>query len=330
MIDRLELAKQYVQEMLEKRDDIVGAFVVGSVARGDATETSDIDLALIVEGAEGKELQRGGVDTWRDGVYIEAALAPMEQYRDVEKVLRDRFAATQMNDALILYDPTGVLTRVQEGVRAGFMEPRWLGARVGAQLQSLRESVASLREAVAAQERSAVCEYEGWVQMWLSSIPLVIHGVSPSSTRALLQLEAVSPEWKEQVCEWEGSARLRQEEVLALLPTASESLSLIRATGSSQWGDICSYMVKKADWLARNGHHREAPHLLWYVVGGLDEVIRETDDSLVVSKAQRLIRKWMRSVGWEGQDVLEEKVRIAEEMVAEVEAMAAHLPSAEV
>ena len=94
MVNRLEMAKQYVQEMLEKRDDIVGAFVVGSVARGDATEASDVDLALVVEDMEGEELQRGGVDTWRDGVYIEAALAPVRQYGDVDKVLLDRFAAT--------------------------------------------------------------------------------------------------------------------------------------------------------------------------------------------------------------------------------------------
>ena len=56
MIDRLELARQYVQELLEKGDDIVGAFAVGSVARGNTTEASDIDLCLIVEGLEGDEL----------------------------------------------------------------------------------------------------------------------------------------------------------------------------------------------------------------------------------------------------------------------------------
>ena len=82
MVARPEIAKQYVQEMLEKRDDIVGALVWGSVARGDATEASDIDLAFIVESDAGEEIERGGIDTWRDGVYIEAGLAPLERYGD--------------------------------------------------------------------------------------------------------------------------------------------------------------------------------------------------------------------------------------------------------
>ena len=123
MIDRLEMAKQYVQEMLEKRDDIVGAFVVGSVARGDATETSDIDLGLIIDGLKSDEILRGGVDAWRDGVYIELGLEPKNHYDDVERVLQNPFAATHMKDALILHDPTGLFSGIQSEVRARFMEP---------------------------------------------------------------------------------------------------------------------------------------------------------------------------------------------------------------
>ena len=50
MVDRIEIAKKFIQEQLQKRDDIIGALVVGSVARGEETELSDIDLDLIVEG----------------------------------------------------------------------------------------------------------------------------------------------------------------------------------------------------------------------------------------------------------------------------------------
>jgi predicted nucleotidyltransferase len=49
MADRREMAKQYVHEMLEKRDDIVGAFVGGSVARGDDVEGADVVAGSIVE-----------------------------------------------------------------------------------------------------------------------------------------------------------------------------------------------------------------------------------------------------------------------------------------
>ena len=130
MADRVEMAKRFIQEQLQKRDDIIGALVMGSVARGEETEHSDIDLVLIVEGGEGKGYGRGGIDTWQDGVYIEAKLRPKESYDDLEKVLLNPFTATNMNDALILYDPSGFLTRIQEEVRAVFMEPKWLDVRV--------------------------------------------------------------------------------------------------------------------------------------------------------------------------------------------------------
>ena len=50
MVNRLEIAKQFVQEQLGKRDDIIGVIVAGSVARGEDIEGSDIDLGFIVKG----------------------------------------------------------------------------------------------------------------------------------------------------------------------------------------------------------------------------------------------------------------------------------------
>ncbi len=188
MADRLEMAKQYVQEMLEKRDDIVGAFVVGSVARGDATEASDIDLGLIVEGQEGEEILRGGVDAWRDGVYIEVGMESKGRYAASGKVLRDRVAATHMNDALILYDPTGLFTRVQEEVRARFMEPQWLGLRVHHQLNMLQFALTSLREAVAEGDPLGLCWSVPGVAIWVAAVPLLINGITPSSTRGWFRL----------------------------------------------------------------------------------------------------------------------------------------------
>ena len=329
MIGRLALAKQFISEKLERREDIVGAFVVGSVARGDATEASDIDLVLTVEGQATDQLQRGGIDTWRDGVYIEAALAPKQRYDDAKKLLLDPIEATQVNDALILHDPTGFLTRVQQQVQAVFMDPRWLGIRVQAALRSLRQSMAGLREAVAAGDLLGVCEGEAWTSVWLTSVPLIRHGITPSSTRALLQLEEVWSELKERVCEWQGSTRLSREDVLALLPMVAQGLSLAEGLSESQWGNLPAYMAKKAEWLARNGHHREALHLIWFLVGGLKEVVRASENAALVSTAHGMVRMWVQLVGWDGQEVLEEKVRMAESMVADVEALAADLPSDE-
>ena len=113
MVDRIEIAKKFIQEQIRKRDDIVGAIVTGSVSRGEEVEPSDIDMSLIVEGnVEGH--QRGGVDTWQDGVYIDAKTVLEGDYADLEKVLQNPFRATHINDGLILYDPTGFFTRMQK------------------------------------------------------------------------------------------------------------------------------------------------------------------------------------------------------------------------
>jgi predicted nucleotidyltransferase len=329
MVDRLELAKQYVQEMIEQRDDIVAAFVVGSVARGDADETSDIDLCLIVEGDGDQDAQPAGVAAWREGVYIEAWLEQKEMFADLHEIVSHRFSATYMNDALILYDRTGFLANVQEAVRAVFLELSCIGARVHPIVRSLREDVVGLKAGLAAGDLLRVCRHVRGLSFWLPSVPLLINGITPSSTRALIQLEGTSPELYERICEWQGSSGLEAEEVKALLPTVDECLCIGAASFTLDWGDLTRHFADKMAWMVDNGLERGAYSLLWWFVGGLAKYAWASDDAEMVSKTEKLVQDWMHAVGWEGQEVLEEKVRMAEEMVAEVEAMAAHLPSGE-
>jgi len=57
VVDRLEIAKQLVAEQVTKRDDVVGALLFGSVARGEDTDTSDIDLAIYVRKETGEGMR---------------------------------------------------------------------------------------------------------------------------------------------------------------------------------------------------------------------------------------------------------------------------------
>ena len=43
---RIAIAQQYVEEVLRQRQDIVAAWIVGSVARGDESKDSDIDFIV--------------------------------------------------------------------------------------------------------------------------------------------------------------------------------------------------------------------------------------------------------------------------------------------
>ena len=87
MIDHLAMARQFLDGQLTERDDIVAAYVYGSVARGEATESSDIDMAMIIDGEPDKAARGGGVDTWRGGTYIEASLHAKKGYEDLEALL---------------------------------------------------------------------------------------------------------------------------------------------------------------------------------------------------------------------------------------------------
>jgi predicted nucleotidyltransferase len=323
MVDRIEIAKRFVQEQLQKRDDIVGAWVGGSVSRGEATESSDIDLGLIVE-EKFEGVRRGGFDTWQDGVYIEAGLSSKENYIDLEKVLQSPFTATHMNDALILYDPTGFLAEMQKKVRAVFMEPKWLGIRVQFWVEEARKSMSGLQESVAAGDLLGICGNAGWLTFSFVSVPLLRVGITPSSTRSLIQLGKTSGELKERICEWEGSSKMSVDDVLALLPTFSESMSLLDA---SKWGHLPEYFAKKMEWMAKKGLHREALHSMWLIIGVTIGECRKREEPSVTSKASKLAQSWLHSVGWEGQEVLEAKLRMAASILKEVEALAADLPS---
>jgi predicted nucleotidyltransferase len=143
-MDLIEIARRYLEELLGQRQDIVAAWLGGSVARGQETAQSDIDLYLMVAGTG--DLNRAGLDTWREGVYIEAALVSQQEYADPETVLNDPFKATHMNDALILYDPTGFVTHLQDAVRPVYMQPQWLGKRLAFWLENMDTSLARFRK----------------------------------------------------------------------------------------------------------------------------------------------------------------------------------------
>ena len=116
MTDHLAMAREFLDEQLEKRDDIVASYVYGSVARGESNETSDIDIGLIVEGEPDKTAP--GVDAWRDGTYIEASLQPKSGFENLEELLEDTYLPNTLYHGLILHDPTGFLTEVQNKLRA--------------------------------------------------------------------------------------------------------------------------------------------------------------------------------------------------------------------
>jgi hypothetical protein len=65
--------------------------------------TSDIDLTLLVAG-DVLQGSRGGIDTWLEGVYIDAVVKSQMDFMDLEAVLADPYRATYIHRAIILSD----------------------------------------------------------------------------------------------------------------------------------------------------------------------------------------------------------------------------------
>jgi predicted nucleotidyltransferase len=319
IVNRIELAQRFVQTQCQIRNDLVGAFLIGSAARGEDGAFSDIDVALVVAG-EVSPTSRGDTATWQDGIFIDATIRTQRYYADVEEVLRDAFRSTHMNDALILHDPTGVLTQVQQAVRAVFMQPYWLGRRLRYWVEIARTEVTCLQEALTTGDPLALCQHGGWFAFACSSVPLLRVGITPSSTRGLLQLGEIARPFRARLCAFEGSSSLSAEAVLALAPLFFEWVSL---TDLSVLGHLPAYFAKKAVWLAQEGLYQEATHAMWVIGSRIARDCRQ--DEKRAADATQLATNWLQALHW--TEMLETKGALARSLLKELEALAAALPS---
>lgn len=315
-MNRIEIARQYVEEMRQQRQDIVAAWIVGSVARGEETELSDIDLSLMVAGTG--EMDRAGLDLWREGIYIEANLVFQQSYVDLDEVLDDAFKATHMHDALILYDPTGFVTGVQKRVRAVYMQPQWLGKRLTFWSQIMRSSFDQFRETASAADALRVSAALAIFTYSCSSVPLLNAGITPSSTRSLLQLGSVDPKFKAQLAEFEGSTQLSADDVLALEPLLREAIPLFAAS----FGQLPLYFVPKMLWMAQQGYYQEALHTMWLHMGaGAAQGCLDRNDPEELVVGADLMQRWLYRLGMNEPSVLAMKVQEAERLLQQIEAM---------
>lgn len=312
-MNHIEIAKQYLDELLRQRQDIVAAWVAGSVARGEETAFSDIDLVLMAAGTG--EINRAGLDTWREGIYIEAGLVFQQDFSDLETVLNNPFSATQINDALILYDPTGFVTQRQHDVRAVFMQPQWLDKRLAFWLEQTRSNYQRFTDAINTDEPLEICAALGLFTFGCASIPLLRAGVTPSSSRGLALLGPIAPAIKVQLAELEGSTKMSATDVLALEPLLQEGLPLADAA----LGQLPIYFIQKTRWMAQQGQHQEALHAMWLQMGGgVAQACIARNDPVERATGAELMQRWLQRADLDRAEVLAAKQKIAASLLEQV------------
>lgn len=99
-------AQGLIDELRQKYPDNKGIFVFGSVARGTASENSDIDICIIASNTERRVLSLGNTK-------VEIYLTPLKK---IKKGLKRKRLKTvrRMRNAWIVFDPLGVLKNLKK------------------------------------------------------------------------------------------------------------------------------------------------------------------------------------------------------------------------
>ncbi|WP_298519819.1 nucleotidyltransferase domain-containing protein [uncultured Kordia sp.] len=98
---------------LKENTEIIGVFLVGSYATGEFSDTSDIDIKIILNAHSKKHYK--GVEVC-DGFYISySAYSVIEAYDYFYSQLRSysKFQARMLSQGIILYDTTGEMKHLQ-------------------------------------------------------------------------------------------------------------------------------------------------------------------------------------------------------------------------
>lgn len=317
MGQHLELAKQFVAEQHQQQQNLLGALLVGSTARSEETAFSDIDLRLIVQPATDDALDRNGIDTWRDGIYIDALPVTWDDYTDLERILTHPIRANDMNSGLLLHDPTGLLAQRQREAQSLFMAAPYIARRVQSLTGRVTPRLTNMQQAIAVNDQLHLCAYTGRLVFELALIPLIQQGIAPSSTRHLRQLGQIAPLLYDQLCAVEGSAQMASAAVRHCHQIFAQ---LSYACDTTRWGHMPDYVVKKMAWMIDNGYEREALHAMWINGGFRVNDCLQSENPATIAAAQQLTQAWLTAVEWNDQATFETKQQQLTQIWVEMQA----------
>lgn len=125
-----ETARKWVEERAGNMPGLLGAYLSGSYpsapAGADWPESSDVDIVLVFRrGACPPKIGK----TRAEGVLLEISCLEEGEFAELTHVLSTHYLAYALNAGGILFDPSGMLTRLHEEVRREYGERRWVEAR---------------------------------------------------------------------------------------------------------------------------------------------------------------------------------------------------------
>jgi hypothetical protein len=142
-------------------------------------------------------------------------------------------------------------------------------------------------------------------------------GITPSSSRSLLQLGALDPVLKAQLAAVEGSAYMTVGDVVALEPLLQAMIPWI----DPAYSQLPLYFLQKALWMAQQGDPQAALHALWLVMGVAAEGCSQRHDSATQATGRDLAQRWLQQTGMHEPTSLAAKLQSAEMLLRQVETL---------
>jgi hypothetical protein len=141
----MKYARDLAAQRANQRPSILAAYIVGSVARGDAPfdEAYDLDLFLIDE-SPGIILPAPEDVRLTPQIIAEISYRRPEFYKDTARLRDHHWMGPEIAEGLALYDPRHFFERVQAGVRGRFDRPVHIHARAQGFLDWARGELAAL------------------------------------------------------------------------------------------------------------------------------------------------------------------------------------------
>jgi len=134
-------SKRACKQVLGKRSDVLAVYIVGSVARGNIHEKSDVDMMVVVE--DGGDSEREDLEML--GCSVDIFYVPLKLWKEE---LHDSWGseweveASSIVDSLVLHDPKGLVQKTKKELETYPEEKRRKGIR------NIRDKMAHFSEAV--------------------------------------------------------------------------------------------------------------------------------------------------------------------------------------
>jgi len=178
-----KIALEEARITIKEHPDLMAFFVYGSVARGNPTQSSDIDSISILKGISTPFFRVAK----RDNVLISKEFHPKEYYQNIERLTH------RVYDAWIIYDTCGFLSERQQKLFSYFYTPAAKKKRIAEHLVLAERDLEKSMLAITKDNSSVPLHLRSFGE----HIGMVLHEIvewSPSMRRFICRMHEISQE----------------------------------------------------------------------------------------------------------------------------------------